>query len=434
MPHSPVHDTFATDLALLSLSSCGSEINRIVRCGLTSSFASQGCATSGSVYTGVSTFFDLTPAGAGLNACCSHALGIAAGDGPGFITLMAAGQPPSVKGTSNNAVADLENECTAAPLIQVHDATLSSLSVSATMCTGQGGLAADYRRSTSALHNRCPARNSLLQVPAESYGGSSAHDPCTLFEEESDVIRNCSLLSSTVLGGLMKSFSTGDISHVFDLDPPDPLRNTVSEELIANEAHNDTPWTNLEVPMNRQLDCVSRSCSTWVAVGDMHSAQSASQLPSPSARCGSGNIPGFTATDLIQSVNKKVRQMYIRRRLLSTYKALERLTKSQLNLSEALQATGPQDLKRDIQDELRLTSSTSVGAGGRTDGRKTPLTARDVERDRGKPLTKYERNMMIFNWLHNLDDNVDNATPPFDLPSNSNSTNGGPQQPVQQAA
>lgn len=85
------------------------------------------------------------------------------------------------------------------------------------------------------------------QVPAESYGGSSAHDPCTLFEEESDVIRNCSLLSSTVLGGLMKSFSTGDISHVFDLDPPDPLRNTVSEELIANEAHNDTPWTNLEV-------------------------------------------------------------------------------------------------------------------------------------------------------------------------------------------
>lgn len=90
--------------------------------------------------------------------------------------------------------------------------------------------------------------------------------------------------------------------------------------------------------------------------------------------------------------------------------------------------------KKLLQDELRLTSSTSVGAGGRTDGRKTPLTARDVERDRGKPLTKYERNMMIFNWLHNLDDNVDNATPPFDLPSNSNSTNGGPQQPVQQAA
>ena len=33
-----------------------------------------------------------------------------------------------------------------------------------------------------------------------------------------------------------------------------------------------------------------------------------------------------------------------------------------------------------------------------------PLTIRDVERERGKPLSKYERNMMIFNWLHTLDD------------------------------
>lgn len=33
-----------------------------------------------------------------------------------------------------------------------------------------------------------------------------------------------------------------------------------------------------------------------------------------------------------------------------------------------------------------------------------PLTLRDVERERGKPLSKYERNMMIFNWLHTLDD------------------------------
>jgi hypothetical protein len=32
------------------------------------------------------------------------------------------------------------------------------------------------------------------------------------------------------------------------------------------------------------------------------------------------------------------------------------------------------------------------------------LTIRDVERERGKPLSKYERNMMIFNWLHTLDD------------------------------
>lgn len=37
-------------------------------------------------------------------------------------------------------------------------------------------------------------------------------------------------------------------------------------------------------------------------------------------------------------------------------------------------------------------------------GKNLPLTIRDVERERGKPLSKYERNMMIFNWLHSLDD------------------------------
>lgn len=37
-------------------------------------------------------------------------------------------------------------------------------------------------------------------------------------------------------------------------------------------------------------------------------------------------------------------------------------------------------------------------------GGNTKLTINDVERERGKPLTKYERNMMIFNWLHTLDE------------------------------
>lgn len=31
------------------------------------------------------------------------------------------------------------------------------------------------------------------------------------------------------------------------------------------------------------------------------------------------------------------------------------------------------------------------------------LTARDVERDRGRQLSRYERNMIIFNWLQTLD-------------------------------
>ena len=65
-----------------------------------------------------------------------------------------------------------------------------------------------------------------------------------------------------------------------------------------------------------------------------------------------------------------------------------------------------------------LTASPSSTGGKGTSsssniGNRMPtnnsLTARDIERDRGRPLTKYERNMMIFNWLQTLEES------PYDL-------------------
>ena len=32
------------------------------------------------------------------------------------------------------------------------------------------------------------------------------------------------------------------------------------------------------------------------------------------------------------------------------------------------------------------------------------LSSKEIERDRGKPLSKYDRNVMIFDWLHTLDE------------------------------
>jgi len=34
------------------------------------------------------------------------------------------------------------------------------------------------------------------------------------------------------------------------------------------------------------------------------------------------------------------------------------------------------------------------------------LSSKEIERDRGKPLSKYERNVMIFDWLHTLDESA----------------------------
>lgn len=50
------------------------------------------------------------------------------------------------------------------------------------------------------------------------------------------------------------------------------------------------------------------------------------------------------------------------------------------------------------------TNAAMLRAAKSRAGKNLPLTIRDVERERGKPLSKYERNMMIFNWLHTLDD------------------------------
>ena len=107
------------------------------------------------------------------------------------------------------------------------------------------------------------------------------------------------------------------------------------------------------------------------------------------------------------SVNKRVRQHYIRRRLLATYKALERLSQSQFNL-DRMAAVAGQEMESTGQTAGQLTDATkSLTNNPVTDAawvKNASVTLKDVERERGRPLSKYQRNMMIFNWLHTLED------------------------------
>jgi len=94
-------------------------------------------------------------------------------------------------------------------------------------------------------------------------------------------------------------------------------------------------------------------------------------------------------------------------RLLTTYRALERLSQSEFNLDQLeAAATAAQT----SHGTTLLVPGTAAGvAGASLMGRKErnhALTVRDVERERGNQLSKYERNMMIFNWLHTLDDSA----------------------------
>lgn len=264
-------------------------------------------------------------------------------------------------------------------------------------------------------------------------------------------MRSCVLLSSAM--GIHKSFSTSDISQLPNpetfLPSPHQLTQAMSE-LALNSLQRygymlDSP----------RLDHASRSCSTWVAVGELAST---SQLPSPHGgpanQLSSGCTPpppAFTAADLIRSVNKKVRQNYVRRRLLTTYRAYERLSQSEFNLdrleaaAEAAAAMiGPGPIELMVPDLLTVTTpSTDVtptivpaaadsapkvaaitvtaqaplnhkvlASKEQIDAAKLKITqsiqknvtVHDIEKERGKPLTKYDRNMMIFNWLHTLEE------------------------------
>ncbi|GLV32346.1 hypothetical protein CBL_21460 [Carabus blaptoides fortunei] len=121
------------------------------------------------------------------------------------------------------------------------------------------------------------------------------------FEEETDLIRSCAALSSAL--GLQKSFSTSDISQLPSPDdtPIQPgLRSAVSELAL-----NSLQRSGFLLDSSR-LDHTSRSCSTWVAVGDVAST---SQLPSPhgghtttAPPASTPPPPTFTAADLIRSV------------------------------------------------------------------------------------------------------------------------------------
>ena len=158
----------------------------------------------------------------------------------------------------------------------------------------------------------------------------------------------------------------------------------------------------------------SRSLSTWVAVGDGATAAAAqqisSQLPSPQGRPTSVHVdtkgdvmtPSFiSAADLILNLNKRVRQCYIRRRLVTTYKALERLSQSQFNLDRiAQQAHQSQTTLADRSTEPSVPADSEFRSAP---AQPHALTLKDVEKAQGRPLSKYTRNMMIFNWLHSLE-------------------------------
>ena len=116
---------------------------------------------------------------------------------------------------------------------------------------------------------------------------------------------------------------------------------------------------------------------------------------------------------------------------MTTYKALERLSQSEFNLDKLeMEAASSTKNSGNMQENRNSSVSCSsdhsskqstvsnrlsvpgVSSSGTRrqwknttvlDSKEERLTINDVERERGQPLSKYDRNMMIFNWLLTLE-------------------------------
>ena len=72
--------------------------------------------------------------------------------------------------------------------------------------------------------------------------------------------------------------------------------------------------------------------------------------------------PSFTPADLVRSVNKRIRQTYLKKRLLTTYKALERMSDMGFNLDKLKEVVSEGELAAhpDLVNLLSHHSSSTM--------------------------------------------------------------------------
>jgi len=186
--------------------------------------------------------------------------------------------------------------------------------------------------------------------------------------EGNDLIQSCGAISRIL--GLQRSFSCGDILTISESEP---VRETRSDTLL----HDDEEYT---------LGTNSGTLSACIAVEN--SIKSSSQLPSPDAELvkvlgEDENCNRFFNSDLISCITKRPRQKYIRRRLKVIQNAVQHLSDNN-------------------------THNDALGVGVKTKDKEMSetLSTKEIAQNRGKPLSKYERNIVIFNWLHTLDEDA----------------------------
>ena len=111
----------------------------------------------------------------------------------------------------------------------------------------------------------------------------------------------------------------------------------------------------------------------------------------------------------------QVRQNYIQRRLLITYKTLERLSLSEFNLDKSSGGADHVPLNQMQLSNRYDAIPTTAATAGSSKYLSVPRTGKPlcsddiavcadtIKRFQPKAFTRYDRNMFIVNWLDNID-------------------------------
>lgn len=230
--------------------------------------------------------------------------------------------------------------------------------------------------------NNDPKRNKPTEMKLNN---ANKYNYKYLFEDNFDKLRNYIHITSDYKHRI-KSFSTSDISEQIDPEPA-TIRKYMSECDLNNYLRvNSKEITN---------DYITYSCSTLAICGDtIHS----SQLPSPQTQSiRQLNSFMFSDLDLIKSINRKVRNLCIKRRIVEFMKCIDLSSLQENEIDIITKITSnvslkPFKLKQDIESKEYITDQGDI-----------LVQVINCSEEKPNCVTRHDKEMFVLNWLQTVE-------------------------------
>ena len=116
------------------------------------------------------------------------------------------------------------------------------------------------------------------------------------------------------------------------------------------------------------------------------------------------NLLSTNSSSCLQKNTKKTEEEVVKAASAVVAVAAQATDTSQLGVTSTTTMSA-QHVSASAASTASVAASKKSGSqsGSKSRAEKS-LSCKEIERDRGKPLSKFDRNVMIFDWLHGLDE------------------------------